>query len=145
MNFRGILLPELVCKIIFEWLFLGLKVWTDSSLFTGPYIIILCLVYTSTLEHISDSSCHFYMALKPFTRKWPESFGLLGHTSKWAVREYICTLVVVVVSCIVPMGKFFQVPGQEFCTMKSKKHQYSKKLLVLIFSSYFGILMLSME
>ena len=99
-----------------------------------------------TLEHISDSSCHFYMALKPFTRKWPESFGLLGHTSKWAVREYICTLVVVVVvSCIVPMGKFFQVPGQEFCTMKSKKHQYSKKLLVLIFSSYFGILMLSME
>ena len=41
------------------------------------------------------------MALKPFTRKWPESFGLLGHTSKWAVREYsICTLVVVV-SCVV--------------------------------------------
>ena len=48
------------------------------------------LVYTSTtLEHISDSSCHFYMALKPFTRKRPESFGLLGHTSKWAVRVYM--------------------------------------------------------
>ena len=90
MNFRGILLPELFCKIIFEGLFLGLKVWTDASLFTGPYIIILCLVYTSTtLEHISDSSCHFYMALKPFTRKRPESFGLLGHTSKWAVRVYM--------------------------------------------------------
>ena len=98
------------------------------------------LVYTSTtLEHISDSSCHFYMALKPFTRKRPESFGLLGHTSKWAVRVYMYLSSSSSSFLYSANGEVFPSPRAGVLHYEVKKHQYSKKLLVLIFSSYFGI------